>query len=244
MENYSFRFGGENARYESTSNSNQKSMPATEKAQVSDLLPRKASREARRQQFIEATIATLARNGYARTTLTEVAATAGLSHGLIIFHFETKERLLSETLVFLAREYRDNWTQALATAPEHPSAKLDALIRADFVESICNPRRLGAWSALWGETQSRPMYQQYGATYDQEYADTILQLCTEIIAEGEYAFDADAVARVVRVSLGGLWFDLMATQRPYPIEEALSSMFQLAMAFFPRHFNKAGALAV
>jgi hypothetical protein len=62
--------------------------------------------------------------------------------------------------------------------------------------------------------------------------------------EGEYAFDADAVARVVRVSLGGLWFDLMATQHPYPIEEALSSMFQLAMAFFPRHFNKAGALAI
>ena len=57
---------------------------------VSEPTPRKASREVRRQQLIDATIATLARVGFARTTLTEVAATARLSHGLIIFHFETK----------------------------------------------------------------------------------------------------------------------------------------------------------
>lgn len=218
-------------------------MPAIEKARDPEALPRKASRQARRQQFIEATIATLARNGYARTTLTEVAATAGLSHGLIIFHFETKESLLSETLVFLAREYRDNWMQALAGAPKQPAAQLDALIRADFVAAICNPGRLGAWSALWGEIQSRPMYQEHGATYDLEYAETIERLCAEIIAEGGYPYDADAVARVVRVTLEGLWFDLMTSAEPYPIDGALSSMFQLATAFFPKHFDRNGVIA-
>ena len=81
-------------------------MPA--KPTVIEQTPRKASREVRRQQLIDATIATLARVGFSRTTLTEVAATAGLSHGLIIFHFETKEKLLTETLQFMAREYRDN----------------------------------------------------------------------------------------------------------------------------------------
>ena len=35
--------------------------------------PRKLSREARREQLIEATIAVLAVRGYARATLTEVA---------------------------------------------------------------------------------------------------------------------------------------------------------------------------
>jgi TetR/AcrR family transcriptional repressor of bet genes len=217
-------------------------MPAVEKTQASEGLPRKASRAARRQQFIEATIATLARNGYARTTLTEVAATAGLSHGLIIFHFETKESLLSETLVFLAREYRDNWMRALSAAPDRPAAQLDAIIRADFVDTICNPGRLGAWSALWGEIQSRPMYQAHGAAYDLEYAETIERLCAAIIAEGGYPYDADAVARVVRVTLEGLWFDLMTSDEPYPINDALSSMFQLATAFFPKHFDMSGVM--
>lgn len=217
-------------------------MSSTGKRAVVEPGPRKASREMRRQQFIGATIATLARNGYARTTLTEVAVEAGLSHGLIIFHFETKEKLLTETLIFLAREYRDNWLQALASAPPRPAAQLDALIRADFVEAICNPGRLGAWSALWGEIQSRPMYQQHGATFDKEYAETIERLCAEIIAEGGYVFEADAVARVVRVTLEGLWFDLMTATEPFPIEDALRSMFQLVMAFFPGHFGKNGAI--
>lgn len=217
-------------------------MPATTVKSALEAAPRKASREMRRQQFIEATIATLARNGYARTTLTEVATTAGLSHGLIIFHFENKEKLLTETLVYLAREYRDNWTEALAAAPARSATQLEALIRADFVPAICNPGRLGAWSALWGEIQSRPMYRAHGAEFDLEYAETIHSLCAELIAEGGYPFDVDAVARVVRVTLEGLWLELMNATEPYPIEEALGAMFQLAMAFFPKHFGKNGAL--
>jgi TetR/AcrR family transcriptional repressor of bet genes len=217
-------------------------MPAKPQISAPEAPPRKASREMRRQQFIEATIATLARNGYARTTLTEVATTAGLSHGLIIFHFENKEKLLTETLVHLAREYRDNWTGALAAAQPSPAAQLEALIRADFVPAICNAGRLGAWSALWGEIQSRPMYRAHGAEYDLEYAEAIERLCGELIAQGGYPFDVDAVARVVRVTLEGLWLELMNASEPYPVEDAILSMFQLAMAFFPRHFGKAGAL--
>ena len=38
-----------------------------------DVSPRKQSRAARRQQLIEATIDTIAAQGYARTTLTDVA---------------------------------------------------------------------------------------------------------------------------------------------------------------------------
>lgn len=52
---------------------------------------RKLSREARRKQLMDATIEVVAARGYARTTLTEVAGRAGLSHGLANFHFKTKE---------------------------------------------------------------------------------------------------------------------------------------------------------
>src|SRR6218665_2740539 len=139
-------------------------MPA--KPPVLDQSPRKASREFRRQQFIDATIATLARVGFSRTTLTEVAGTAGLSHGLIIFHFQTKEKLLTETLQFMAREYRDNWVEALAAAPKTAASQMDALIRSDFTETICAPDRLAAWSALWAEAQSRPIYQENCGEFD------------------------------------------------------------------------------
>ena len=105
-----------------------------------DTTPRKQSRAARRQQLIEATIDTIAAQGYARTTLTDVARQAGISHGLVNFHFETKERLLNETLQYLAEEYRQNWTAALAAAGPSPAEQLDAMLRADFDPAICTDR--------------------------------------------------------------------------------------------------------
>ena len=67
------------------------------KLQADTPIPRKLSRETRKAQLIDATIEVIAVRGYARTTLTDVANRAGLSHGLVNFHFQTKEKLLAET---------------------------------------------------------------------------------------------------------------------------------------------------
>lgn len=46
----------------------------------------------------------------------------------------------------------------------------------------------------------------------------------------------------MRVTLEGLWLELMLANEPYPVDQALRGMFHLAMAFFPQHFGKEGAL--
>ena len=51
---------------------------------------RKATRPVRRQQLIDSTIAVLARKGYAGLTVADVAKEAGLSAGIVIFHFNSK----------------------------------------------------------------------------------------------------------------------------------------------------------
>jgi TetR/AcrR family transcriptional repressor of bet genes len=205
--------------------------------------PRKASRQSRREQLIEATIETLATRGHSRTTLTEVAATAGLSHGLVNFHFQTKEKLLTETLLYLAEEYRENWTQALAGAGDRPAAQLDALIRADFDEAICAPNRLKAWCAFWGEAQSRPVYQEKCGSNDLAYVQAIEGICTRLVAEGGYRLAAEPVARVIRVTVEGVWLDLITMTTPYSRGEALRTVYVAAAAFFPRHFDENGLIA-
>ncbi len=203
---------------------------------------RKQSREERRSQLIEATIETIALRGYARTTLSEVARTAGLSHGLVNFHFETKEKLLEETLAFLAEEYRENWQAALAAAAPEPASQLDALIRADFEPAICTPSRLSAWCAFWGEAQSRPLYQErYGAN-DEAYNRNMEQICARLIATGGYSGSAERTARVVRVTVEGVWLDMMTMRDPYPREEGLRTVHTCAAAFFPRHFSEDGLI--
>ncbi|MDH5412094.1 MAG: TetR family transcriptional regulator, partial [Alphaproteobacteria bacterium] len=78
----------------------------------------------RREQLIEATMKTIARYGYARTTMAHVAQAAGLSQGIVNFYFKTKEALLYETFVHLAQEYEALLEQALQRAGADPVAGL------------------------------------------------------------------------------------------------------------------------
>lgn len=205
--------------------------------------PRKASREARRQQLIEATIEVLASKGYSRMTLTDVAKLAGLSHGLVNFHFETKEKLLSETLRHLSDEYRENWMAALAAAGQGPAERVHALLAADFNAAICTPARLSAWCSFWGEAQSRPMYQQTCGAKDDDYNAHLESLCAELIRDGGYAGDPVRIARVLRVTVEGCWLDMMTMVTPYSQAEALATVMTAAAAFFPRHFDGQGLVA-
>jgi len=203
-------------------------------------LPRKASRAQRRRQLIDATVECLARRGYAQTTLTDVATLAGLSHGLVNFHFETKQKLLIETLLFLAAEYRENWTRALAAAPPTPEHQLEALIAADFNEIVCTQSKLTAWCAFWGEAQSRPIYQETCGSNDLNYVSMLEGICDRIIRNGRYDLDAVRVARILYATVEGLWLDLMSRSMPYSREEARRTAFSCVAAFFPEHFDEHG----
>jgi TetR/AcrR family transcriptional repressor of bet genes len=203
---------------------------------------RKAPKEVRRHQLIEATIDTLARKGYAALTLADVAGTAGLSVGIVNFHFETKEKLLVETLKHLAEQYRDNWNRALKAAGATPAAKLASLMAGDFNEKVCTQRTLAAWCAFWAEAQSRPTYQEHCSSNDAQYSSTILSLCTDIIREGRYPYEARRIARALDALLEGMWLDLMTMARPYSRQEAVNTVRASLAAFFPRHFTGKGAV--
>jgi AcrR family transcriptional regulator len=202
--------------------------------------PRTMSREARRAQLIESTIETLAARGYARTTLTEVAKAAGLSHGLVLFHFETKEKLLAATLNHLAEEYRQNWQDALARVSDEPAEQLNALMEADFNPAICTPSRLAAWCSFWGEAQSRPLYQEACGAKDDAYNLRLEAICQRLSDIGGYGRNAERMARVIRVTIEGVWLDLMTMVAPYGRDEALATVRTCAAMCFPDHFTPKG----
>lgn len=204
--------------------------------------PRKLSRAARRVQLIEATIEVLAERGFARLTLSDVAKRAGLSHGLVNFHFESKERLLSETLGYLSDEFRDNWQKTLDEAGADPAQQLDALFRADFSPQLFTPARLAAWVAFWGEAQSRPLYREKCGANDDAYASRRETICAALMAEGGYAGDPVRIARALRLVTEGVWMDLVIMEHPYSREEGLATLHCAAAVFFPRHFNAMGRI--
>jgi len=198
--------------------------------------PRTQSRDARRARMIEATIDSLADKGYSRTTLTDVAARAGTSHGLVLFHFGSKENLLAATLDFLTEEYRQNWQSALAVAGTAPEEQIRALIKADFNEAICTPSRLSAWCAFWGESQSRPLYQAHSAANDDAYNENLVHLCGQMNDLYGFSQDPERSGRLIRFMIEGVWLDLITLAKPYSVAEAYETVLHGARALYPGKF--------
>src|SRR5690606_35571705 len=166
---------------------------------------RKASKETRRHQLIEATIDSLAKRGYSETTMADVADGAGLSRGIVNFHFESKEKLLVATLQYMADEYAAHWRSALQKAGDDPARQLGVLVAAGFDRPICNKRKLAAWCAFWGEAKSRPTYQALCGARDQVYQNVLVDLCGKLKADGGYRFEPVATALALSAMLEGLW---------------------------------------
>lgn len=199
---------------------------------------RKASKETRRQQLIEATIDSLAKRGYSETTMADVADGAGLSRGIVNFHFESKENLLIATLQYMADEYSAHWRASLLKAGDQPASQLAALVAADFDRTICNRRKLAAWCAFWGEAKSRPTYQALCGARDEAYQNVFIELCRVLKVEGGYDFDPHATALSLSAMLEGLWLRLMMGTEEVTRESAHHAAQEFLASVFPRHFSR------
>lgn len=204
---------------------------------------RKASKETRRQQLIEATIDSLARRGYSETTMADVADGAGLSRGIVNFHFESKEKLLVATLQYMADEYSQHWRIALQKAGDDPARQLRALVAADFDRAICNKRKLAAWCAFWGEAKSRPTYQALCGARDEAYQRVFIELCTALKQDGGYDYDPQSTALALSAMLEGLWLRLMMGTEDVTREAALHAATEYLASAFPKHYARAAPVA-
>lgn len=201
---------------------------------------RKASKETRQLQLIEATIDSLAKRGYSDTTMADVADGAGLSRGIVNFHFESKEKLLIATLQHMYDEYSAHWRNALQKAGDDPARRLHALVAADFDRSICNKRKLAAWCAFWGEAKSRPTYQALSGSRDQDYQQTIVDLCEQLKQDAGYVYDAEATAMGLSSMLEGLWLRLMMGAENVTRESAYRAAVEYLNSVFSKHFSREG----
>ena len=72
-----------------------------------------------------------------------------------------------------------------------------------------------------------------------KYQETVIQLCTELKAEGGYAYEPEPMALSLCAMLEGLWLRLMmgdGTTR----EKALEAAIAFVVAVFPKHLTSQG----
>ena len=205
---------------------------------------RTAPPEARREQLILATIRSVADRGLADTTIATVAQEAGLSQGIVNLHFRSKDGLLTETLRYLADEYRNAVQEAAEIASVSPVEGLLAMVELDFRRTICSREKLAVWFAFWGERRFRPTYRRICAERDRSYDDMVRVICARLCDEGGYRdVEPALVADGLSALTDGLWLDLLVRPDSMSRERAKRVTLSYLADVFPRHFTQPEAEA-
>ena len=206
-------------------------------ANAAPVKKRTESKEKRKLQLIKATIRSIANNGLSDTTVSTVSKEAGLSQGIINLHFQSKDKLLLETLAYVVDEYKALWESALDNAGESSADRLEALVDVDFHRSVCDRNKLSVWFAFWSETRSRPTYRKLCSERDRGYDAMMVELCQDIIDEGGYEkIDANLAARGLASLTEGLWLDMLINPRSMTRSYAHQASMAYLYHLFPRHY--------
>src|SRR5688572_5893018 len=84
---------------------------------------RKAVRDIRREQLIEAAIRAISQHGIGETTIADVVQEAGMANGAVNQYFASKDMLLLEALRAVTGEFREIWHEARDKADDDPAAR-------------------------------------------------------------------------------------------------------------------------
>lgn len=156
----------------------------------------------RREEILRATARVVAQKGFARTRVADVATVLGISSGLVFYHFETKERLLSEA--FSAGNEHD--LQTLDEIVSGPGTAIDRLravmlmyLPTGDAEAWC--RDVDAWSEGLYTDEIR----QACRRNDDRWHSAFRTVISEATAAGDcHVEDADQAALQIKVMLDGL----------------------------------------
>ncbi len=119
-------------------------------------MARPSNTEERRQQIVEGLLRVMAERGYERASIAEIAKAAGLSPGLVHYHFTDKQEILLTAVEQLASRVRTRVATRLQRA-KGARAQIDAFVEAFLATGEdADPGAVAAWVTISAEAVQQP----------------------------------------------------------------------------------------
>ena len=162
----------------------------------------------RHQEILDAAARVITERGLAETRISDIAEEAGVSPGLILYYFESKDRLLAEALTFANDQFYVRTSREIRRIP---SAKdqLRRLVDLSVPGYLAEFGRLDEW-ALWIEVWVRalrdPEMAKDREVLDQRWRAQLAEIIRGGQATGEFSTgdDADELALRLATLIDGL----------------------------------------
>jgi AcrR family transcriptional regulator len=187
---------------------------------------RKASEETRRTQILHAAYDIAARRGLAALTVRHVAERAGLSVGLVLFHFETKDALIIAVLDHVLGTTTVLHMTGDIAAIESPRERLLALLRREMRRLSSEPRLIRLFFDFWAlGFKHRVIRARMQAELDR-YREAFRPIADDVLRAEPARFasvTADGLAAVAVSFIKGCAVQSMIDPENIDIDEFLSA---------------------
>lgn len=187
----------------------------------------RASEDVRREQILRAAFEVASRSGIGGLTIRAVASEAGLSHSLVVFYFQRKERLVHELLEWLIG------TTAVLHVPDEiarlprASDRLHALLRHELARVSRQPKHTRLFFEYWARgARDDAIRERIGAELER-YRTAFRSIAGELIRAEPAAFvgvSADAMAAVAVSWMHGCAVQAMIAPREFDTDEYLAAV--------------------
>ena len=188
--------------------------------------------EVRRRQLIEATMRSIAKYGYAGTTIETICEEAQVSRGLINHHFGSKEELIRQSYKALRDEWVAQTHGALAEHYDDPEDKLRAMIRVSFGPTMFKQEYLGIWAGFWSAIGKSPALRKMNRELFEKDREAYQAIFEEIARKRGRRIDSRRAALTVIALIDGFWLEWCLDPKSFTAAEAEAACLAFAEQAF------------
>ena len=198
---------------------------------------RVANKQSSNLKLISSAIKSISEKGINETTMSDVSQGAGLSQGIVNFHFKSKELLLIETLKFISNEYLQSFQNCLKKSGSDPCKQIIAIINNDFSNKICSRDKIALWFTFFSEVKFKPAYHQICKQRDLYYQKMTENIFRELIKLEKSKISLTNVSNGLQALVMGLWLDQLVDPDTFKRKKAKEICFNFIKSNFPKQFK-------
>jgi AcrR family transcriptional regulator len=190
------------------------------------------SPDVRRKSLIQATMRSIAKYGYAGTTIGRICAEAKVSRGLINHHFDTKEELIRQSYKELCDEWVLQTRDTVLDAHRDPEDRLRAMIRVSFSPGLFKQEYLGIWVGFWSAIGKSATLRKLNRELYKQDREAYQKIFDEIAARRGKLIDSRRAAISLIALMDGLWLEWCLDPKGFTPGEAAGACLDLVSRTF------------
>jgi AcrR family transcriptional regulator len=185
-------------------------------------LPKRVDHARRRDEIALVACRAIARHGFARATVAQIARAAGYTTGMVAYYFDSKQQIILAALRLILRRMDQRLQRAHRPAR---SGLLDVLSEALPLDAQ-RRTECAFWTAFWGQLSADPQLKRLNAWVHREYRKLFERCLAEQWPESSSwrPVVRQQVLRSLTTFLNGVTTSAVSSPRDWPARTQLRQL--------------------